>query len=132
VLVVQRSEIILSASDNAIEMMQQRVEKLRDELRFNPPRQNSLQQVIQGSVVPMVNGGPIKICEIFLNPNNKDMTAAKRATLAKLMRDFVALCGQAILVNKGIITAKHAGFQAMVEKYFETLKKEIDGWVAST
>ena len=47
VLVVERSEIILSASDNAIEMMAQRVEKLRDELRFNPPRQNSLQQVIQ-------------------------------------------------------------------------------------
>jgi hypothetical protein len=42
--VTKRSEIILSASDNAIEMMQQRVEKLRDELRFNPPRQNSLQQ----------------------------------------------------------------------------------------
>ena len=97
VQVVKRTEMILTAADNAIRMMQvsslppppplrtvspcvchplttrshlncmqDRIAQLRRELEFVPPRKNSLMQVIQGSVVPMVNSGPVKICEIFL------------------------------------------------------------------
>jgi hypothetical protein len=123
--VVSRSELILSAADNSIEMMSERVEKLRSELRFNPPRQNSLQQVIQGSVVPMVNGGPVKICEIFLGQQNKDMTSAKRKQLAVIMIDFLNLCGRALVVNKSIITATHVKFQAMCEKYFDQMRVDV-------
>lgn len=123
--VVSRAELILSAADNSIEMMAERVEKLRSELRFNPPRQNSLQQVIQGSVVPMVNGGPVKICEIFLGQSNKDMTPAKRKQLAAIMIEFLNLCQRALVVNKGIITSTHVKFQAMCEKYFEQMRGDV-------
>lgn len=75
-----------------------------------------------------------QICEIFLAAPNKDMTPAKRVVLANLMRAFLDLCQQAIVVNKvrlwyrivglrltrrrvqAIITAKHQKFQQMVEK----------------
>jgi hypothetical protein len=40
----------------------------------------------------MVNGGPVKICEIFLGQPNKDMTPAKRKQLAVIMIDFLNLC----------------------------------------
>lgn len=123
--VVSRAELILSAADNSIEMMSERVEKLRSELRFNPPRQNSLQQVIQGSVVPMVNGGPVKICEIFLGQQNKDMTPAKRKQLAVIMIEFLNLCGRALVVNKSIITSTHVKFQAMCEKYFDQMRVDV-------
>jgi hypothetical protein len=110
VLVVQRSEIILSASDNAIEMMAQRVEKLRDELRFNPPRQNSLQQgacardwcaqsyvsllvVIQGSVVPM--GKCVCVCFQFTDALRVSLVNGgpiKVKLLLKLARARMRVC----------------------------------------
>merc|ERR1712000_384739 len=114
---------ILSASDNAIEMMAERVEKLKSELRYNPPRQNSLQQVIQGSVAPMVNGGPKTICEIFLAQPNKDMTPLKRQQLARIMEDFLVLCERALVLNKSIISASHVKFQEMCEKFYAEMKK---------
>jgi hypothetical protein len=33
------------------------------------------------------------------------------------------------LIAQGIITAKHQKFQQMCEKYFETMKKEIDAFI---
>jgi hypothetical protein len=45
-------QLILSPIENAIELIADRCAKLRTELETNPPRLNSLHQVIQGSVVP--------------------------------------------------------------------------------
>lgn len=50
--IVAKREVIISPIENAIELIEDRVAKLRTELETNPPRLNSLHQVIQGSVVP--------------------------------------------------------------------------------
>lgn len=50
--IVAKREVIISPIENAIELIEDRVSKLRTELETNPPRINSLHQVIQGSVVP--------------------------------------------------------------------------------
>jgi len=64
--IVSKLDVIISPIENAIEIIQDRVLKLRAELQCNPPKLNSLHQVIQGSVVPMVNAGPLHVCEVFL------------------------------------------------------------------
>ena len=50
--IVAKRDVIISPIENAIELIEDRVSKLRTELETNPPRINALHQVIQGSVVP--------------------------------------------------------------------------------
>jgi len=50
--VVDKQQIILSPIENAIELITERIQKLKVELNSRPSRINSLQQVLQGSVVP--------------------------------------------------------------------------------
>ncbi|KAL6049946.1 RasGEF domain-containing protein [Balamuthia mandrillaris] len=104
--VTSTTTVILTPLENAIELLEGRVQALRSQLSMNPPRLNALQSVIQGSVVtslflsfffcfspvlPMplshfyftsqnqkvVNEGPLKICEIFLPPDAVDESGQK-------------------------------------------------------
>ena len=84
-----------------------------------------MQQVIQGSVVPMVNGGPVKIAEIFLAKPNKDMDNAKREQLSSILLEFLRLCQTALIVNKSIIKATHLKFQTMCEQFYVKMQGEI-------
>ena len=55
----------------AIEMMQNRIEKLLSEVARTPPDSKTLQQVLQGSVLTTVNRGTVEYLEIFLsNPGD--------------------------------------------------------------
>jgi hypothetical protein len=126
--VVNVKEIILSPLENAVELLEGRVAALRAQLTQNPPRLNALQSVIQGSVVTMVNEGPLKICEIFLasgavDRDGKPYDPQKVAVLKEKMTDFIKMCGFAIKLNKSLISAEHLPFQQMVEQKYESLKE---------
>eukprot|EP01104_Vermistella_antarctica_P003930 TRINITY_DN1431_c0_g1_i1.p1 TRINITY_DN1431_c0_g1~~TRINITY_DN1431_c0_g1_i1.p1 ORF type:complete len:2060 (+),score=630.15 TRINITY_DN1431_c0_g1_i1:204-6383(+) len=134
--VVHTEEIILSPLENAIELIEDRVARLRLELEANPPRMNSLQQVIQGSVVPMVNAGPVAICDIFLAndavasvPQSDHRHHILLDRLREALNNFTVLCGFAIALNKSIIGPKHLPFQEMVEKYYATMKRDIKKFI---
>lgn len=126
--IIETKEIVLSPIENAIELIKQQSVKLRGELESYPTRLKSLQQVIQGSVVPMVNPGPIKICEIFLSEkafNSKKYTHKDLRQLCNALNQFVKLCAFAIKLNKANIDASHAKFQAMVEQFHGELEKIV-------
>jgi hypothetical protein len=127
--VTGRREIILNAADNALELMISRVQMLRKEMAFNPPRLNSLQQIIQGSVVPLVNGGPVQFARVFVVEDHKDMDNEKRRLFADVLKEFLRLNGFAIALLGSIITEKHKKFQAMVMKYYKQLKTELNGLI---
>jgi len=81
---------VLNALENAIEMMSERIVKMRRELAYSPPRLNALQQILQGSVVVQVNAGPVAIAEIFLG--NESFPREMRLSLLALLREFLKVC----------------------------------------
>lgn len=126
--ITDTKEITLNPIENAIEVIKQQIVKVRGELETVPTRLKSLQQVIQGSVVPMVNPGPLKICEIFLTEKaflSKKYPHKDLKMLCNAMNAFVKLCAFAIKLNKANIDASHAKFQAMVEQYHGELEKIV-------
>jgi hypothetical protein len=123
--IIKKRELIISPIENAIELIEDRVAKLRLELQTNPPRLNSLHQVIQGSVVPMVNAGPLHVCEVFLGANAANYPEHHVRTLRTGMEDLNKLCGFSIALSKARIKPEHLPFQQMVEKHYAVLKKKI-------
>lgn len=101
-------------------MIGERNAKLRVELAFDPPRENLLHQIIQGSVVPMVNSGSGRVAAAFLGAQrvSDDVTGAtpalRRALTARL-REFLSCCDEAIALSASISTEKFHKFQSMVE-----------------
>ncbi|KYR00713.1 DOCK family protein [Tieghemostelium lacteum] len=125
-----KKEIILSPIENAIELIKGRCIKLKEQLDTNPPKINPLQQIIQGSVFPMVNEGPLKVCEIFLNKKTISSYNAEHVEqLKKAMEKFLIYCGFTIRLSRSCMTHKHQDFQNMVEKQYETLKGQINSYI---
>jgi hypothetical protein len=126
--VISKKEIVLSPIENAIELIKGQVAKLRAELEQFPTRLKSLQQVLQGSVVPMVNPGPLKVCDIFLAPGtikSKRHPVELVQELMDAMDKFVRVCGFAIKLNKSLIDETHTKFQLMVEKFYSELQDRV-------
>jgi hypothetical protein len=78
----------------------------------------------------VVNEGPFRICEIFLNQRavdaqGKPYNPQQIELLREKMSDFTKLCGFAIKLNKSLISAEHLPFQQMVEQKYEALKDAI-------
>jgi len=95
-------------------LIEDRVLNLRTELNSKPPRINVLQQILQGSVVPMVNEGPIKICEVFLTDPSQFPPQHIQA-LKKALKLFSTYCDFALKLNNRLITSEHMDFHKMMQ-----------------
>ncbi|EAL73033.1 DOCK family protein [Dictyostelium discoideum AX4] len=128
--VVSKREIILSPIENAIELIRGRCIKLKEQLDTNPPRINLLHQILQGSVFPMVNEGPLKICEIFLSPKTiNNFNADHVDQLKKAMEKFIIYCGFTLRLSRSIISVQLQEFQNMIEEQYKTLKGQINSYL---
>ena len=92
--IIKQEEFILSPIENAIEQINERSAALQKQLHSDPPKINQLQQVLQGIVLPMVNEGPMKICEVFLG--NKTPNDESQKSLSDSIRVLFDLCGTAL------------------------------------
>jgi len=127
--VVSRSETILEPLENATELITERCAKILAQLESNPPRVNPLQQVLQGSITPMVNEGPLKICETFLSLESRTETPEMRR-LQLAMSNFTDLCAAGLELDSVIITAKYQKFHAMLQDQFNGLYQKIMPYLA--
>ncbi|KAN0034357.1 hypothetical protein ACTFIV_000860 [Dictyostelium citrinum] len=128
--VVSKREIILSPIENAIELIRGRCIKLKEQLDTNPPRINLLHQILQGSVFPMVNEGPLKICEIFLSPKTiNNFNPDHVDQLKKAMEKFIIYCGFTLRLSRSIISVQLQEFQNMIEEQYKTLKGQINSYL---
>jgi len=128
--IVKQDELILSPIESAIENVMDRVKAIRTELTAAVPRVNTLQQILQGSVVPMVNEGPLKICADFLAPEKEqEFDSKKVAELRDALRDFIRNCGFALRLNARLIDEKHKPFQDMCQQKYEELSKMIKTYI---
>jgi len=128
--VISKETVILSPIENAIELIVRQTGKLTEELHNYPTRIVTLQQVIQGSVVPMVNAGPLKILDIFLCLGAIKNSLYERRHVLRLMsamESFVRQAGFAIKFNNSLIVdnQQQKKFQEMVEKCYADLNKQV-------
>jgi len=136
--VAQVREIILTPLQNAIELIRTQTGKLYRILSQAQDVKaiNTVQQTLQGSVLPMVNPGPLKVCEIFLNPqaiSAQSFGPDHERDVGKLivaLRDFITKCGFAIHLNESLCRQvkdeKYAPFNRMLkEKGYIPLKQII-------
>ena len=110
-------EITLSPIENAIELMKQQTVKIRAVME-RPIRPKSIQQILQGSVVPMVNPGPRRICDIFLSPeafHSRKYSHKHLRELCRAMQDFSRLCAFGVKFNNKLEGS--AKFQEMIEDF---------------
>ena len=121
----------------AAETIEERTAAMEEELAFDPPRLNALHQLIQGSVVPMVNAGPTTIARTFLGPGVADdparceelgLTRATRGRLTLSLSTFLTTTTRAVAASaaaSAVFGAKFAKFQSMVESQLELRRAEL-------
>jgi hypothetical protein len=69
-LIVSKQEIDLTPIEVSIEAIVDRCEKLRNAIDLMPNNLKNLQLLLQGSVRPQVNRGPLEIAQTFLDKSN--------------------------------------------------------------
>ena len=129
--VVARRTVVLAPIETAIELVAERCERLREQLACSPPRLNPLQQVLQGSVAPMVNEGPLRVCEAFLSPEAaRAARPAHVALLATATCNFLELCAAALQLDQMLIGPQHRRFHAMLEAHYDALYAAVARYLA--
>ena len=131
--VVAKREVVLAPIENAIELIAERSERIRAQLQNNPPRLNPLQQVLQGSVAPMVNEGPLRICETFLSAAARQTERPEHvALLTTAMCNFVELCAAALQLDQMLIGPQHRRFHEMLETHYDALYTAVVRYLAGS
>ena len=97
-------------------------------------RVNQLQQLLQGSVVPMVNEGPLKICETFLSKEERGKYPPEQIyQLEEVMSKFIKLCGFAVKLGNQVIEMRglheYQQFQSMIEDKYVIMREKLNAFV---
>lgn len=120
--VIARREVIFSPIEIAIDLMEQRSERLRAEANRTPPDSKTLQQVLQGSVLTTVNRGVIEYLEIFLT-NQSQFAPQFVKRLKQKFREFFVAAEHALAVNEEIIFEDQLEFHKEMEIGYRELLK---------
>jgi len=149
-LVIKKEEVELSPIENATEVITNRIRAMKTELTAIPPNSKTLQIVLQGSVLPQVNAGPLEFARVFLghkgNVNTNllksgfcsagllrfhllktldKFTADKIKHLEDELRQFVELCQALLELNKQVIKADQIEFQKTMEESYDKLVNDL-------
>lgn len=134
--VIKSEEIFLTPLESSIDLIKDRIERFEEVLNVSSKdvRMNQLQQLLQGSVVPMVNEGPLKICESYLAAELRSQYPKDQTDLLEdLMKKFIKLCGFGIKLANQVIFARqmteHEQFMQMLEKHYAILKEKVATYI---
>jgi len=125
ILVKEKKEIELTPIETSTEIIEGRVNALKNEVESSNPLTKTLQIVLQGSVLLQVNAGPLEICRIFLG-NPKEFPAAHVERLRQKMREFVLFCHAGVLLNKRLINNDQIELQKKLEEGYNDLLKKVE------
>jgi len=123
--VVNCEKIKLSPIETSIELMEDRIQKLKIEYEAEYPNAKTLQIVLQGSVLLQVNAGPLEILRVFVGGGEDKYGAEGVDKLRKLFSDFIKSCQEALRVNAEVIKADQKDFHQELERGFESVKTEV-------
>ncbi|KAI5636022.1 hypothetical protein NE865_11327 [Phthorimaea operculella] len=116
--VVQRTQIILSPIEVAIEDIQKKIHELAAATSQEPPDPKMLQMVIQGCIGTTVNQGPLELAQVFLAPVAEARQPPTRLTnkLRLAFKDFSKKCQDALKKNKNLIGSDQREYQRELER----------------
>lgn len=117
-LVVKRSEVVLSPIENAIEDIRSRNRVLIAEISppSGFPSLKSLSQFLSGSVCVQVNSGVGEVCHVFLGKTKKEYPENNVLTLQNELRTFFQLVKDALPIARDLCESVD---QFTLQKEFE-------------
>ncbi|XP_072936330.1 dedicator of cytokinesis protein 7 [Epargyreus clarus] len=130
--VVQRTQIILSPIEVAIEDIQKKIAELAAATAAEPADPKMLQMVVQGCIGTTVNQGPLELAQVFLGPVADGTQPPTRLTnkLRLSFKDFSKKCHDALRKNKNLIGADQREYQRELERNLARLAERLQPLLA--
>ncbi|XP_026738533.1 dedicator of cytokinesis protein 7 isoform X1 [Trichoplusia ni] len=132
--VVQRTQIILSPIEVAIEDIQKKINELAAATSQEPADPKMLQMVVQGCIGTTVNQGPLELAQVFLAPVAEGTQPPTRLTnkLRLAFKDFSKKCHDALKKNKNLIGSDQREYQRELERNFQRFTERLAPLIQAT
>ncbi|XP_026490440.2 dedicator of cytokinesis protein 7 isoform X1 [Vanessa tameamea] len=132
--VVQRTQIILTPIEVAIEDIQKKINELAAATSQEPPDPKMLQMVLQGCIGTTVNQGPLELAQVFLAPVVDGSQPVTRLTnkLRLAFKDFSKKCHDALKKNKNLISSEQREYQRELERNFARFTERLAPLIHAT
>ncbi|XP_039764432.1 dedicator of cytokinesis protein 7 isoform X2 [Pararge aegeria] len=132
--VVQRTQIILTPIEVAIEDIQKKIHELAAATSQEPPDPKMLQMVLQGCIGTTVNQGPLELAQVFLAPVVEGAQPPTRLTnkLRLAFKDFSKKCHDALRKNKNLISSEQREYQRELERNFQRFTDRLAPLIHAT
>ncbi|CAH0726332.1 unnamed protein product, partial [Brenthis ino] len=132
--VVQRTQIILTPIEVAIEDIQKKINELAAATSQEPPDPKMLQMVLQGCIGTTVNQGPLELAQVFLAPVVAGSQPPTRLTnkLRLAFKDFSKKCHDALKKNKNLISSEQREYQRELERNFARFTERLAPLIHAT
>eukprot|EP01129_Flabellula_baltica_P001926 TRINITY_DN1181_c0_g2_i2.p1 TRINITY_DN1181_c0_g2~~TRINITY_DN1181_c0_g2_i2.p1 ORF type:complete len:1501 (+),score=308.24 TRINITY_DN1181_c0_g2_i2:781-5283(+) len=124
--VIEHSETELSPLDNALALIEGRIEKFTEILSSSECDTKVLQPVLTGSVSAVVHAGPMAVCLGFFGENRpthydeKELTNLKRALF-----EFIEVCKEALDKNGEMISPNEVELHEQLQHSYEEMKRTM-------
>ncbi|XP_036596667.1 dedicator of cytokinesis protein 6 [Trichosurus vulpecula] len=124
--VIHKEETVLTPVEVAIEDMQKKTRELAFATEQEPPDAKMLQMVLQGSVGPTVNQGPLEVAQVFLAEIPEDPKLFRHHNKLRLcFKDFCKKCEDALRKNKVLIGPDQKEYHRELERNYSRLKEAL-------
>ncbi|XP_029419625.1 dedicator of cytokinesis protein 6 isoform X4 [Nannospalax galili] len=124
--VCHREETVLTPVEVAIEDMQKKTRELAFATEQDPPDAKMLQMVLQGSVGPTVNQGPLEVAQVFLADIPEDPKLFRHHNKLRLcFKDFCKKCEDALRKNKALIGPDQKDYHRELERHYCRLREAL-------
>ncbi|XP_032482615.1 dedicator of cytokinesis protein 6 isoform X10 [Phocoena sinus] len=124
--VCHREETVLTPVEVAIEDMQKKTRELAFATEQDPPDAKMLQMVLQGSVGPTVNQGPLEVAQVFLAEIPQDPKLFRHHNKLRLcFKDFCKKCEDALRKNKALIGPDQKEYHRELERNYSRLRESL-------
>uniref|UniRef100_A0A8C5L0K0 Dedicator of cytokinesis 6 n=1 Tax=Jaculus jaculus TaxID=51337 RepID=A0A8C5L0K0_JACJA len=124
--VCHREETVLMPVEVAIEDMQKKTRELAFATEQDPPDAKMLQMVLQGSVGPTVNQGPLEVAQVFLAEIPEDPKLFRHHNKLRLcFKDFCKKCEDALRRNKALIGPDQKEYHRELERHYCRLREAL-------
>ncbi|XP_036169055.1 dedicator of cytokinesis protein 6 isoform X13 [Myotis myotis] len=124
--VCHREETVLTPVEVAIEDMQKKTRELAFATEQDPPDAKMLQMVLQGSVGPTVNQGPLEVAQVFLAEIPEDPKLFRHHNKLRLcFKDFCKKCEDALRKNKALIGPDQKEYHRELERNYARLREAL-------
>ncbi|XP_076977876.1 dedicator of cytokinesis protein 6 isoform X1 [Tamandua tetradactyla] len=124
--VCHREETVLTPVEVAIEDMQKKTRELAFATEQDPPDAKMLQMVLQGSVGPTVNQGPLEVAQVFLTEIPEDPKLFRHHNKLRLcFKDFCKKCEDALRKNKALIGPDQKEYHRELERHYCRLREAL-------